>query len=904
MLSLAVMLLSRIFHRPPAAPKPVTFTYDPDDRQAIDNLTLLGTWDEKGRYDKHFRSVPMHRDADGCWRATVPLVDQGCHHWRWQVLGDTPAGPQQKVTFDPQPLAFSPSGPAPSYAPTQLHRLGALHRGADVRFSLWAPYARDVQVRLWRDDPAHPTRIPMQHDVATGRWTCDVPGGWKQWEGACYAYEITRREGDVVVRSDPYGRFRMGQLRGVAEVLLDPVTGQEAPPFNPEKGGTPSLPFIRFEVQGHTDADCATVRLYDENGHPLDRAALLQRLGTDHGDLVKHYHHDQFSDFWADNVDASGGVSLVKQGGAWGAMFNTPDKLAGLTYRIELRKDGKLLGDANGDGVFSAEEAKATAWNDPYGAQMDGNFGYDRYNVLHDCDAWKWSNDRVPRMARKPTEMVIYELHVGSFLGDSQNVHRSTFKDVMDRLDYLKALGVNTLEFLPTNAFEGARDWGYVGTNSLGIAEQYGFEDAQGHWVSGVDALKQLIDAAHGKGFRVLSDVVYNHFGQLYDDLWETDSKQNPYFDWGGGRGPLGRQSGKTKPGPWGPLPAYKTEAVRQFIIDNAMQQLDELHFDGLRVDAAEIIHLPIKGGGKAGWTLLQTINQEAHTLHPQARMNAEQFPNYPRITRTVSEGGLGFDTEWNHNFHRLLVSGMPLVSGLLARAAQGRYTPMNLFMDYLRCHPGFSEYTHMNTIITNHDEVGNGARTANVATQQGPGAPLSPWARNACRTTFGVGMMSPGHPFLFQGEESLAQNTFRWGLPSTWDVGWEWEHGTDATSEARRHHFTFCRDAIALRNEQPALQADGAFEPVRADNHNSVMAFRREKNGEQFLVVASLHHGTVPQWEVPVDGDWELVLNSDSPRYGGSGQTVAPMLHGHSRVDVPDAGLLVYRRVSRPAGA
>ncbi len=87
----------------------------------------------------------------------------------------------------------------------------------------------------------------------------------------------------------------------------------------------------------------------------------------------------------------------------------------------------------------------------------------------------------------------------------------------------------------------------------------------------------------------------------------------------------------------------------------------------------------------------------------------------------------------------------------------------------------GLKSLTQAVTMISNHDEVGNAARTIAVAC--GAADPTDPpqQARNLARFTMLIGMMSPGKPFFFQGDEFGATNNFKWGITSTWDMGWTW---------------------------------------------------------------------------------------------------------------------------------
>jgi 1,4-alpha-glucan branching enzyme/maltooligosyltrehalose trehalohydrolase len=94
-------------------------------------------------------------------------------------------------------------------------------------------------------------------------------------------------------------------------------------------------------------------------------------------------------------------------------------------------------------------------------------------------------------------QAVIYELHVGTFSP------AGTFNGVMERLDYIAALGATAIELMPVADFPGARGWGYDGVLPYAPDSRYGRPED----------LKRLIQAAHARGLMVLLDVVYNHFG-------------------------------------------------------------------------------------------------------------------------------------------------------------------------------------------------------------------------------------------------------------------------------------------------------------------------------------------------------------------------------------------------------
>ncbi|MBT9582084.1 alpha amylase C-terminal domain-containing protein [bacterium] len=879
----------------------VKFTYDPDGRP-VEDLVVTGSWDRQGNYSPDWKhsAIPLRRQQDGRWQADLEVSWQGSQKFQWTVQGRS--GPQ---VFTDSPLEFAPKAGAQTrveYAQRTLTRMGLVQAGNDARARFWAPAARQVWLVVGE------SRVPLEKDER-GFWNGTASGRWNEFQGQSYGFEVNV-DGRTSLRADPYARRLQGQLRGVGDLHLSSKDGQEvnkfykvfAPPTEPVEEvttnphGPPPLPdpnavdqaeplaqavaFRRFEVQQQSKADAVFLRLLDAQGEPLSRTHLERLLGQDGADLV-HKFRPKSDIFWRDACQPDGRIALVKEGpDAWATIVNQPRALEGLRYRLEVEKDGRLLGDVNGDGRLSRAEARATPFNDAYSDQLV-NINDQRLGIVTRSE-FDWQH-QPPKI--NPDKAVTYQLHVGSFLGSSGNTRRSTFKDLIEKLDYFKELGVNQLELLPTTAFEGQRDWGYIGTNTLAAAEQYGFVDQDGSWVHGDQALKRFIDAAHGKGLAVIDDVVYNHWGGDHNNLWEIDGKANSYLNWGNGM----RQT------PWGPLPAMNQGPVRQFVLDSAMSRLDEYRFDGIRFDFTHLIHDQKEGGGTAGWTLLRELTRQARAHHPGVFLAAEEFPNHESLTNPPAangQGGAGFDAMWNTEFQHRLVHDAHNPS-VLQQAVAGKETNMDKLMGHLVSHPGFSDATRSVTVISNHDEVGNADRTVNVAGDPPGGEPPNAWQKGAARLSFGVGMLSPGRPIFFQGEETLAQNTFRWGVPSTWD--------TDAPSPDGLCHREFCRAAIDLRHSSPAFDASVEARRIYTHNADSVMAFARQKDGQQYVVVASLNHKPLPGYQLPLDlGNYELVLNSDARNFGGDGIGRQRVAGGpQAKLDLPPAAVLVYRKAN-----
>jgi maltooligosyltrehalose trehalohydrolase len=318
-------------------------------------------------------------------------------------------------------------------------------------------------------------------------------------------------------------------------------------------------------------------------------------------------------------------------------------------------------------------------------------------------------------------EAVIYEAHVGICGG---------YEGLRARLPELAALGVTALELMPLSDFPGRRNWGYDGVLP------YAPDSAYGHR----DALKALIDTAHGHGLMVLLDVVYNHFGPEGNGL---PAYASTFFDPG-------------KPTPWGPAIDFSHPQVRRFFTENALYWLEVFHFDGLRLDAVHAIADQTWLGEMARAVRARLPNRQVHLV----------------LENEANDAGLleaGFDAQWNDDFHsvvHVLLTGethgyyrgfADAPAERLARCLaegfiyQGEALPDQA--DVRRGQPsGHLAPTAFVAFLQNHDQTGNRAF----------GERLTQLARPAAlRAAMALLLLSPQVPLLFMGEEAGAREPF-----------------------------------------------------------------------------------------------------------------------------------------------
>ncbi|MDN3664828.1 alpha-amylase family glycosyl hydrolase [Algibacter miyuki] len=166
------------------------------------------------------------------------------------------------------------------------------------------------------------------------------------------------------------------------------------------------------------------------------------------------------------------------------------------------------------------------------------------------------------------TDLVIYELLIRDF----DALH--SFDALKSRLDYLENLGINAIELMPINEFDGNESWGYNPSFHMALDKYYGTQNA----------FKNLVDACHRRGIAVILDVVFNHAsGQNpYYRLWNTDN---------------GNYSGKatTKNPFFNKIPKHaynvfndfnhSTTATREYVKRITQFWIDEYKIDGFRWD-------------------------------------------------------------------------------------------------------------------------------------------------------------------------------------------------------------------------------------------------------------------------------------------------------------------------------
>jgi maltooligosyltrehalose trehalohydrolase len=364
--------------------------------------------------------------------------------------------------------------------------------------------------------------------------------------------------------------------------------------------------------------------------------------------------------------------------------------------------------------------------------QPDGVHGLSR---TFDPTVHRWHDDAWT--GRQLAGSVIYELHIGTF------TPAGTLDSAIERLDHLVELGVDLVELLPVNAFNGPHNWGYDGVLWYAVHEAYG----------GPAAYQRFVDACHARGLGVIQDVVYNHLGPSGNYLPEF----GPY---------LRAHRANT----WGAsvnLDGPGSDEVRRYILDSALMWLDELHVDGLRLDAVHAL------ADTRAVHLLEELAVEvaalsAHLGRPLSLI-AESDLNDPRPYTPRAAGGYGLTAAWNDDFHHVLhvaLTGersgyygdfgtLSAIGTVLTRGYfhDGRYSSFRGRTHGRPIDTRTTEAWRLVAFAQDHDQIGNRAAGDRLTAQLD---------RDRLAIAAVLLLTAPFTPMLFMGEEWAASTPWQ----------------------------------------------------------------------------------------------------------------------------------------------
>ncbi|HEX4886395.1 MAG TPA: 1,4-alpha-glucan branching protein GlgB [Casimicrobiaceae bacterium] len=560
-----------------------------------------------------------------------------------------------------------------------------------------------------------------------------------------------------------------------------------------------------------------------------------------------HLHEDGASfRVWAPNAR---GVAVIGEWNGW-----NPE-----AHPLAAHADGSGLWQGFVPGVARGQtykyrilprEGEGFDKADPFGVLMEAppSTASRAWTIDYAWGDEAWMAERAKHNALD-APMSIYEVHLGSWRRDGAGT-LPTYRDIAEPLaQYAVDRGFTHVELMPVTEHPFYGSWGYQTTGYFAPTARYGTPEEFMH----------LVDVLHRHGIGVILDWVPSHFPDdphglaRFDGthLYEhEDPRQGFHPDW------------KSL------IFNYSRHEVRSFLLSSALYWLSRFHVDGLRVDAvASMLYLdygrdegewiPNEHGGRENLgavRFLQQLNEAVYRDHPDVQVIAEESTAWPRVSRPVYLGGLGFGMKWNMGWMHDTLAYM-------------REQPVHRkwHHDKLTFSIWYA-FTENFVLPLSHDEVVHGKGSL---VNKMPGDSWQQFAN--LRALFGYMWGHPGKKLLFMGSE--------FGQRREWahEEALEWfvlEHPEHAGVQR------WVSDLNALLRSEPALHerdfASDGFEWVDArDADASVVSFlRKPRHGAPVLVVCNFT--PMPRTNyvvgVPVPGHWRELLNSDATLYGGSG--------------------------------
>lgn len=250
-----------------------------------------------------------------------------------------------------------------------------------------------------------------------------------------------------------------------------------------------------------------------------------------------------------------------------------------------------------------------------------------------------------------PKNLVVYELHVRDFIA------AHNYQTLKDTLNYLVNLGINAVELMPVNEFEGNSSWGYNTNFGFALDKYYGTKNAY----------KAFVDACHAKGIAVIQDIVLeDQFGsspmvQMYATSSGSPSAANPWFD-----------QTNMHPSAVGYQLNHSTVAT-QYYTENVMKYwINEYHIDGYRFDQSKGF-TQTNSATDAAWSLydasrvalwkkynafLKTVDPTTYVIlehfssnQEEGELAAQGMMPWANANYNANQATMGYNTDWNFNW-------------------------------------------------------------------------------------------------------------------------------------------------------------------------------------------------------------------------------------------------------------
>lgn len=490
--------------------------------------------------------------------------------------------------------------------------------------------------------------------------------------------------------------------------------------------------------------------------------------------------------------------------------------------------------------------AKAVAGQRTWGIRWDHT-----YHARVVKDRFDWGD--MPQSKKELCDLIIYELHVRDFTHHPSSgvQHRGTFSGLMEKIPYLKELGINAVELMPIFEFDETMNsrtvdgkqllecWGY---NTVGFfAPNSSYAAANEHNQEGTE-LKTLIKALHDNGIEVILDVVFNHTAEGNEkgntfsfkgfdyNIYYMLTPDGNYYNFSG----CGNTLNCNHP------------VVQQLILECLRYWTINYRVDGFRFDLASILGRNEDGSPMNNPPLLRTLADDS--ILSNVKLIAEawdagglyQVGSFPASGRWAEWNGRYRDSlrsylkgdSWNAWDAAWSISGSGDLYGGYYDNTHSNYAGYNSCVNFLTCHDGFTLYDlyayndkHNEANGWNNTDGANDNRSWNCGAEGETDDPeVLSLRRRMIRNACAVLMCSRGTPMFLAGDEFGNtkfgnNNSYCQDNITSW-LDWR-------MLEKNKDLFEFFKFMIAFRKKHPVIHKQlptsvCGMDPIHTHNLNA----------------------------------------------------------------------------------
>lgn len=655
------------------------------------------------------------------------------------------------------------------------------------------------------------TKVP---DVAN-TWEITLSPSIRQWYNSG---ETPINQLGVVVRT-------ADGANKTSDFFIKNITDKKFKGFEPATAKMASVPAGTLPGINITNQTTVTLALYDAD-------ASQKRF--DHAHVVGDFNQ------WTLANDATSQMQYDTQSKLWWITLSglDPNKEYAFQYYLKKGETVSRVADPYSRKILDPNNDKyipSSTYPENKTYPSGGRGIVSTFKTTTQDFAWKVTDFKAPAL----DNLVIYELLLRDFseTGD--------LNGAMAKLDYLKQLGVNAIELMPVQEFDGNDSWGYNPAFFFAMDKAYGTDSMY----------KTFIDACHQRGIAVILDVVYNHatgdnpFAKMW---WDTANNRtatnNPFFN-------------VTAPHPYSVFHDFNHSQpmVQEFVKRNLTFLLNEYRIDGFRFDLTKGFTQQTSTEATASKydasriAILNTYNKAIKAVKSDAIVILEHFCDADEEAELSKQGML----LWRNSNHAFKQTAMG-------------YSSESAF-NYLYA---TSPYPSANSVVgfmESHDEERMGyAQTAwGVTSIKGNLANRM----NQLKTNAAFFFTVPGPKMVWQFGEmgydiSIDQNGRTGRKPLKWDYL--------NVAERQELHHTYTQ-LIGIRHQHPELFAPTAnlkWE-VGVSNWNNGRTLHLSNVGKELIVWGNFTDTAIKK-AIPANTQWHDYLNTGNVVTADS-VTIAP---------------------------